>query len=328
MGTMPALSLSSAVRAVVDELRRARDEGERDLVVTDEALAALESRLRAGSTAHRPAPDLSGNVPPESPAKPTAEAPAKSPPKTVVEIPSPVAEAPRERRRAASRSAPPPADLPDPPHFELPAGSPREQWEWLREKVLSCPVCREHLNPGKKLVFGRGSVESDLFFCGEAPGAEEEDRGLPFVGPAGELLDKMIGAMGLEVDSVYIGNVMNWRPRTSTPFGNRPPTPEEMRFCMPYLKAQLAIVRPKVVVALGGTAASALFDIDTKGRMGRLRGQWKETAEGIPAIITYHPSFLLHNGTTARKRQVWEDLLAVMERLELPISEKQRNYFL
>jgi len=313
MVSMPSLSLRSAVSAVVDELRRARDEGERDLVVTDEALAALGARLGVGA-----APV----------AKPSPEPPSDRPTAPAAEIPSPVTISSPKRERVASRKVAPVADLPEPPQMELPAGTPQEQWEWLREKVLACPVCRQHLNPGKQVVFGRGSVEADLFFCGEAPGAEEETQGLAFVGKAGELLEKMITGMGLEVDAVYIGNVMNWRPQTDTPFGNRPPTPEEMRFCMPYLQAQLAIVRPKVVVALGGTAASALFNIETKGRMGRLRGQWKETADGIPAIITYHPSFLLHNGTRERKRQVWEDLMAVMERLELPISEKQRNYFL
>ncbi len=214
-----------------------------------------------------------------------------------------------------------------PPVVEVGGGDKKEQWDRLRERVLSCPVCREHLNPGKNVVFGTGNIDADVFFCGEAPGADEETQGEPFVGKAGELLDGMIRAMGLRREDVYIGNIMNWRPRTDSGFGNRPPTDEEMAFCLPYLRAQVEVVRPRVLVALGGTATKGLLGIETKGRMGRLRGTWREF-DGIPVMVTFHPSYLLHQGSLARKRMVWEDLLQVMERLQMPISEKQRGYFL
>ena len=100
-----------------------------------------------------------------------------------------------------------------------------------------------------------------------------------------------------------------------------------MAFCLPYLKAQIEVIRPKVIVALGGTAVKGLLGIETKGQMGRLRGQW-HTCENTPVMVTYHPSFLLHQGTVESKRKVWEDLLSVMEKVDLEISQKQRNFFL
>ena len=107
--------------------------------------------------------------------------------------------------------------------------------------------------------------------CGEAPGADEEMSGSPFVGPAGELLMKILSAMGLNREQVYIANILNWRPRHSQAFGNRPPTQEEMDFCLPYLKGQLEIVEPKVVVALGKTATDGLLGHDPKRRLGQVR---------------------------------------------------------
>jgi uracil-DNA glycosylase family 4 len=151
-------------------------------------------------------------------------------------------------------------------------------------------------------------------------------KGEPFVGAAGQLLDKIISATGLTREGVYIGNVMNWRPQHDQAFGNRPPTEEEMNFCLPYLKAQLEVVQPKVIVALGRTAANALVQPDPSAKMGDVRGRWWEF-EGVPLMVTYHPSYLLHNPSMLGKRRVWEDVLLVMERLEMPISDKQRGFF-
>ncbi|MCH8539192.1 MAG: uracil-DNA glycosylase [Opitutales bacterium] len=220
------------------------------------------------------------------------------------------------------------APLPEEPvSFELPEGSPEERMNALREVVENCPVCLAQVREGKKVVFGTGPVDADLFFVGEAPGAEEEIAGEPFVGPAGQLLNKMIGAMGLEREQVYIGNIMKWRPATKSNYGNRAPTEKEMEICIPYLRAQLEIVRPKVVVALGLTAVNGLFGFDPKRKMGAVRGHWM-TFEDIPAMCTFHPSYLLHHESHRTKRLVWEDLLQVMEKINLPISEKQRGYFL
>lgn len=213
------------------------------------------------------------------------------------------------------------------PSVTLPAGSKLEQWNWLKNKVLTCPHCLSHLYPGKKLVFGSGNLDAEIFFCGEAPGADEEEQGEVFVGRAGQLLTKIIEAMGIKRSDVYIGNIMNWRPETPNHVGNRPPTQEEMEFCLPYLKGQVEIVKPKVIVALGATAVSGLLGFDSQRRMRDCRGNWFEF-NGIPLMVTYHPSYLLRNATNAAKRIVWEDMLQVMKFLNMSISERQKNYFL
>ena len=213
------------------------------------------------------------------------------------------------------------------PSVALPAGSKQEQWNWLKNKVLTCPHCLSHLYPGKKLVFGSGNLDAEIFFCGEAPGADEEEQGEVFVGRAGQLLTKIIEAMGIKRSDVYIGNIMNWRPETPNHVGNRPPTQEEMEFCLPYLKGQVEIVKPKVIVALGATAVSGLLGPDSQRRMRDCRGNWFEF-NGIPLMVTYHPSYLLRNATNAAKRIVWEDMLQVMKFLNMSISERQKNYFL
>ena len=217
--------------------------------------------------------------------------------------------------------------IPAPKPFVLPGGSKREKWEALREIVLGDEVCNAHLHPEKKVVFGVGNLDADIFFCGEAPGADEEIQGEPFVGKAGQLLTKIIKAMGLERENVYIGNIMNWRPELPTKTGNRPPTAEEMAYCLPYLKAQIDIVKPKVIVALGMTAVNGLLGVDPKRKMGSSRGVWHSFC-GIDLMITYHPSFLLQYASAEKKRLVWEDMMAVMERVGLPISARQRGYFL
>ncbi|MDR2628681.1 MAG: uracil-DNA glycosylase [Puniceicoccales bacterium] len=205
--------------------------------------------------------------------------------------------------------------------------SKREHWEDLRRRVLGNEDLKKHVHPGKNLVFGVGNLEAKIFFCGEAPGADEEIQGIPFVGRAGQLLTKIIMAMGLSREEVYIGNIMNWRPEMDGETGNRPPTQEEMQFCLPYLIEQVEIVQPKVIVALGATAVSSLLGYDRNRKMSTIRGRWYEFCD-IPLMITFHPSYLLRNGTNTMKRVVWEDMLQVMERVGLPISTKQRQYFL
>ena len=188
---------------------------------------------------------------------------------------------------------------------------------------MKCP----HLGAARKnVVFGVGDIDAQLMFIGEAPGADEDAQGEPFVGRAGELLTKIIRAMGLTRESVYIGNILKCRPDTpGQASGNRKPTPEEMQTCIPYLHEQIDLIRPKVIVALGGTAVEGLLG-KTIG-ITKLRGQWR-TYRGIPLMPTYHPAYLLRNQAPAEKRRVWEDMLQVMEKLGLPISAKQRNFFL
>lgn len=195
----------------------------------------------------------------------------------------------------------------------------------LNETVRVCRKC-EHLAAFRtQTVFGTGNPEADLMFVGEAPGADEDKKGEPFVGRAGELLTRIITAMGITRDDVYIANVLKCRPdmELGAP-GNRPPTPLEMQRCLPYLREQIAIIQPRVLVALGKTAMLGLTGADEP--MGAMRGRW-HTFENIPLLPTYHPSYLLRNDSNAEKRKVWEDMLLVMEKLGLPISEKQRGFF-
>jgi len=163
-------------------------------------------------------------------------------------------------------------------------------------------------------------------FVGEAPGADEDQQGEPFVGAAGQLLTKIIQAMGLSRQTVYIANILKCRPDTpGQSSGNRKPTPDEMKTCIPYLHAQIDLIQPKALVALGATAVEGLLG-KTAG-ITRLRGHW-QTYRNIPLMPTYHPAFLLRNQAISEKRKVWEDMLQVMEKLGMSISEKQRGYFL
>ncbi|HVT74264.1 MAG TPA: uracil-DNA glycosylase [Lacunisphaera sp.] len=298
------MSAREHLEALHEELRRLKAEGLRTVAVTEESLDRLRSAVteaKAGQGAPEPEPAA-----PAAPSPRTGRAPAP----------------------AAAGAA-----LPDePPVVVLPPGDKATRWAALREFVLNHPVCRAHVRPGKKVVLGVGSLDARIFFCGEAPGADEEVQGEPFVGPAGQLLTKMIQAMGLRREDVYIGNIMNWRPEmpvsgAGVQIGNRPPTPEEMNFCLPFLRAQLDIVQPQLIVALGATAAGGLLGAGTFRTLGEIKGRWHEF-NGRPVMVTYHPSYILRNNSNRSKRGIWEDLLKVMERAGLPVSDRQRGYFL
>jgi DNA polymerase len=195
----------------------------------------------------------------------------------------------------------------------------------LRERAMVCVKCEHLASSRKNVVFGVGNIEAKLMFVGEAPGADEDAQGEPFVGRAGELLTKIIQAMGLQRSDVYIANILKCRPDTpGQSSGNRKPTPEEMATCVPYLHEQIDIIQPRVLVGLGATAIEGLLG-KTLGIM-KLRGNW-QTYRGTPLMPTFHPAYLLRNQAMSEKRKVWEDMLSVMEKLEMPVSDKQRNYF-
>jgi DNA polymerase len=195
----------------------------------------------------------------------------------------------------------------------------------LREKVAACMRCPHLASSRTQTVFGVGNPDAELMFIGEAPGADEDRQGEPFVGRAGQLLTRIIGAMGFTRDEVYIANVLKCRPdMPAGEPGNRRPTLVEMETCLPYLTEQIEIIRPKVLVALGATAVEGLLGY--REPVGKMRGRWHSYRE-TPLMITFHPSFLLRNQSNMEKRKVWDDMLLVLERLERPISQKQRNYF-
>jgi DNA polymerase len=173
-----------------------------------------------------------------------------------------------------------------------------------------CDLCETRTN----IVFGVGNPEARLMFIGEAPGYNEDKQGEPFVGKAGALLDKMIGAMTLSRGEVYIANVIKCRPPN-----NRDPSPAEVATCSPFLEKQVAAIQPDVIVALGKFASNMLTGND--GSLGRIRGRWHEY-RGVPVMPTYHPAYLLRSPN--QKGKTWDDLKKVMARLELDIPEKYR----
>ena len=179
--------------------------------------------------------------------------------------------------------------------------------------IGACTRCKLHRGRNR-LVFGAGNPNADLVFVGEGPGEDEDREGVPFVGRAGQLLTKMIVAMGRDRDrDVYICNVVKCRPPN-----NRTPEPDEIDACLGFLDAQLAIIKPKVIVGLGGTACHTLLQTTTP--ISKLRGQWK-TYRGIPFMPTFHPSYLLREARDeqqTRKRETWNDLQQVMLRLQQP----------
>jgi len=201
-----------------------------------------------------------------------------------------------------------------------------EMLAMIADRVRVCRKC-EHLACSRtQTVFGVGNADAELMFVGEAPGADEDAQGEPFVGRAGQLLTKIIRAMGFHREEVYIANILKCRPdMPAGSFGNRAPTPSEMQTCRPYLLEQIEVIQPKVLVALGAVAVEGL--LGARGTMRELRGRWN-SFHGIPLMITYHPAYLLRNQSPAEKRKVWEDMLQVLERLDQSISDKQRNYFL
>ena len=197
----------------------------------------------------------------------------------------------------------------------------------LRAQALACTRCEHLVGSRKQVVFGVGNEAADILFVGEAPGADEDSQGEPFVGAAGGLLTKMLKAMGLAREDVYIANILKCRPDTPNQrSGNRAPTAEEMTTCSPWLHRQIDFIQPKVIVALGKVAVGGLLEMEN-APITKMRGTW-QTYRGIPLMPTFHPAYLLHQESMQNKRKVWEDLLAVMEKTGLSISEKQRGFFL
>lgn len=187
------------------------------------------------------------------------------------------------------------------------SGDIAERWSVLEAKAMACQAC-VLANTRKNVVFGTGNRSAKLVFVGEGPGQDEDEQGEPFVGKAGQLLNKIIGAMGLRREDVYICNVVKCRPPQ-----NRTPLPDEVAKCTPYLMEQIALVSPKVIVALGSPAAKTLLNTTT-GIMS-LRGRW-HMFRGIPLMPTFHPAFVLRTYTPEVRGQVWSDMQQVMEKLK------------
>ena len=332
------MNVRDQLLALNEELRRLKAEGRRSVSVSEDSIAELRAAIAAGAVVDSHLADTVPAFPVSAPGR-SGFTPDPAPPMARAELSGikPDLPASSSHRVAVATAASAP-QMPPPP-IQLPEGDKATRWKALRAIVLHDPVCRERVFPGKQVVFGVGDLDAAIMFVGEAPGGDEEDQGEPFVGRAGQLLNRMIKAMGLDRGQVYIGNILNWRPEMGarnadgSQTGNRPPTAEEMAYCLPFIRAQIAIIQPKVLVALGKTAVDGLLGADRFKSMGAARGAWHAYAD-TPLRATYHPSYLLRQeglvSTAAKKikRDAWEDILSVMERAALPISEKQRNYFL
>jgi DNA polymerase len=297
------------LEAAIQQLQELKSQGVRFVPVSTEGLAALNGsprpatrKVSASAAAMSPSP-RPASPPPAEVVKPVQAKPAGV--DLGLGLPGEVAPASAVVLSPAAKAA---------------------AFAELRQRAMACVKCAHLASSRKQVVFGVGSINAQLMFVGEAPGADEDEQGEPFVGKAGQLLTKIIQTMGLQREDVYIANILKCRPDTpGQSAGNRKPTPEEMQTCIPYLHEQIDLIQPKVLVALGATAVEGLLG-KTIG-ITKLRGNWR-VYRGIPLMPTYHPAYLLRNQALSEKRRVWEDMLQVMEKLEMPISEKQKNFFL
>ncbi len=302
-----AADYDQLLEATIQHLEDLKTRGVRHVAVTPETLRALAQPVKSPVADFRfaaekaPAPRALTRTEAPAAVPPTAAILEKSPAPPIISPAIPLVAAQPSAEKSAAMAA-------------------------LRERALACVKCPHLASSRKHVVFGVGSIDAQLMFVGEAPGADEDEQGEPFVGKAGQLLTRIIQATGLSRADVYIANILKCRPDTpGQAAGNRKPTSDEMATCIPYLHEQIDLIRPKVLVALGATAVEGLLG-KTIG-ITKLRGNW-QTYRGTPLMPTYHPAYLLRNQAMSEKRRVWEDMLQVMEKLEMPISEKQRNYFL
>jgi len=272
--------LLGGVRSLLEQLV---DSGAEEIPTDPDALRRLDqatARAKQNAPAHAPAP-----APGPAPALAPARAPAPAP--------------------APARAAAPTPPLDD--------NAKRVRLQQLEQVAAACNRCALHTSRTNS-VFARGNPSAELMFVGEGPGADEDAQGLPFVGKAGQLLDKMIEAMGYRPEDVYIANIVKCRPPN-----NRKPEPSEMAACVGYLHEQIALVRPRAIVALGATACEGLLGVSG---ITRLRGTWRLYRGEIPVMPTFHPAYLLR--TPEAKREVWSDLQQVMHKLGKAPPQKKR----
>lgn len=295
---------AEALDILLEELKRQKAAGVRRVSITADSLTALKA--------------LAGT--PVAPAALAAPAPAKPAvaPATVRPSVTPVAAAPKPAVAVAA------APIPDAPIFTLAAGLKAERMQALRQLVDACAETKKHLVAPQRPLLGHGSLDAQVVFVGEAPTIVEMESGRAFAGEAGELLQKILAAAAINPTDCYFVPVMVWRPEPPTQYGKRPPTAREIAFNLPYLRAQIDVVAPRAVVALGAQAFEALHGRTPS--ITQARGQWFDLG-GVPLLPTFHPNYLLHTPSATAKRTVWEDFLLLMEKLGLPISEKQRGFF-
>lgn len=311
---------TAAINALQHYLGQLRTAGKSHVTIRPGVLDRLLNRGKA----------IASVAPAEPPSPRRESAASHTPPSAAVSMPlrsnTPASPA-KSFTRAAS--ATPLADISTISLDQLAGDTKTEKLASLARLAEASPEARALGTLRDRMVFAVGTPNADIMFVGEAPGAEEERLQEPFVGPAGQKLSSIINAMGLQRADVYISNICKFRPAMENQgMSNRQPTPVEMRSCLAYILTEIAIVKPKVIVALGATAATGL---GITGPVTKLRGRFYQVND-IPTMVTFHPSYLLREEKFAgkgivAKRQVWEDMLQVMDKVGLPISEKQRNFF-
>jgi DNA polymerase len=300
---------AEALDILLEELKRQKAAGLRRVSVSDEAVATLKAL--AGAPVAAPAPAAT-TKPVSAPAEARPAAPVAS------VRPAPIPAAPKP---AVVATTPVIADA---PIFTLPAGTKAERMQALRQLVDACVETKKHLTGSHRALLGHGSLDAKIVFVGDAPSLEEMEAGKVFAGPAGEVFSKILTAAALTESDFYLTAVTVWRPEPPTAYGKRPPTARELAFNLPYLRAQIDVIQPKAVIALGAQAFESLH-----GRSRSItdaRGTWFDLS-GVPMMASWHPNYLLHNSNNALKRTFWEDFLQVMEKVGLPITDKQRGFF-
>ena len=289
----------SAAAPLIDYLRELEASGQKYVSVDDDARKILrEFYMRAHSGNRK-------NVQAEVPARPAEQ---------VSEVPVKQAQVPEAEKV-----------IPGGDTLAATGSSAAERIDSIKRQASKWPAVQALDSLRRTMVFSVGNPEADIMLVGEAPGYDEERLREPFVGKAGQKLNGILKAMGVERKDVYLSNIVKFRPAMpNQTTNNRKPTREEMDACLPFIREEIKVVAPKVIIALGGTAAQALLDCEDS--VASMRGKFHEYA-GIALRVTYHPSYILHNEATSEKRKLWEDMLAVMDLLQMPVSDKQRGFF-
>ena len=300
--------MSSSAAPLIDYLRELEGRGEKYISVDDDARKILREfylRARNGTVASASA---------VSPNKVAGVKPVAAKTADVAELRVETADVKTQQHEVAAADG-----------LQASGSSAKEKIASLTRQVAKWPAASALTDLRKTMVFSVGNPEADIMLVGESPGYDEERLGEPFVGKAGQKLDGILKAMGVERKNTYITNIVKFRPampnQTTT---NRQPTSEELAAFMPFIQEEIKVVAPKVIIALGGTAAQAL--LASEESVVNMRGEFHD-CDGVPLRVTYHPSYILHNEATSEKRKIWEDMLAVMDLLQMPVSEKQRGYF-
>ena len=294
------VDMQSVAEPLINYLRQLEAQGQTHVNIDDEARPILREFFIRAKTGKNVEPSIAKAV---TTVKPHEKEVVIKPVETVIEAPA-----------ATDQSV-------------IATGSTKdEKIASLKKQAGSWAAAKDLGTLRQTMVFSTGNPDADVMLVGEAPGFDEERLIEPFVGKAGQKLDGILAAMGVERKSTYISNIVKFRPSIPNQMtNNRKPSQEEIDACLPFIQAEVEVVSPKVIIALGGTAAQAL--LSCKDSVAKMRGSFHQFA-GIPLRVTYHPSYILHNEATSEKRKLWEDMLSVMELLEMPISEKQRGYFL